>query len=84
MANEAVIANCDKFTNKGMGLDLCSLADCYILLDFDKRADKRIITNSTAIDIGWFNDFHIAPEKHITNRNLESNGLIIHVIIAIG
>ena len=51
MSNKAIIAYLHQRTNEGMRLNLRSFTDDNILLNFDKRANKAMITDTTTIKI---------------------------------
>lgn len=74
MANEAIIADGDQFTNKGVGLDPAALTDGDPFLDFDKRTDEAAIAELAIVNIARFNDGYVLAELDVSNRDVEEPG----------
>lgn len=79
MTDEAVFSYVNQLTNEGVRLNLGAITDVYVFLDFNKRSDKHVTTNRTAIKVDWVDDSHAIAKFDIGNPGLFDLGLIQNV-----
>lgn len=76
MTDEAVFSNFDQLANKRMRLYLCAVINSYIFLNFNKWANKNVITDDASIEIHRIDDYNVYAEININNPGLPNLGLI--------
>jgi hypothetical protein len=67
--NETIIADTDPLTDERVGLNFASLADRYLLLYLNKRADKRFVSNHAPIEIHRLHDGNVFAKLNIDNAD---------------
>jgi hypothetical protein len=84
-----VVAQTDAFADKAVGSDAAVTPDIHALLDFDERANIRIVADRTAVQVDRSGDSHIGSEGHIDDADAAqigrarvpvSNAVIVHEI----
>ena len=71
VGDDTIITNGDQFAHEGMRLDFASIPDHDILLNFHKRADKRIIADLETVKIRRLNYRHVLSEFNIPNLGID-------------
>ena len=70
MRNHAILADCDQFTYKAMRLNLRSLADRHIFLNFNKWADENIVTDAATVHVDGPNHGDVVSKIDIYDVSL--------------
>src|SRR5712692_9185027 len=64
VANKNVVFDVYAFTYKGVAGNLAALADFCVLLDFDERADLRLVADFAAVQVDEFGKLDVLAELH--------------------
>jgi len=69
MRDKAVVPDRDQLANKCMRLDTAPLPDLYALLNFDKRADERVVIDLATIEVHRLHNGDVLPEFDIDDSD---------------
>lgn len=76
--DEAVIANFDQLTDKGVRLDFAKAANFHIALYLDKRSDEAALADGAAIKVHRLDDGAVCAELHIHDPALPQLRSVAH------
>lgn len=79
MTDEAVFPYFNQLTNERVRLYLGAITDVYVLLNFNKRADKDVTTNFTPIKVDWVDNSHAIAKIDVYDPSFFNFGLVQNV-----